>query len=143
MTRVRGEDAISRFEGHRSFRFRVGKGTDYPPAPMNRLAARAFASASFALLVGAACGGSTLAGPGAGGAACGPCSYVYTNGGIACGDGPGGPAAMWETLARCACMGPCTAACNLNFCQSMPADMTCGMCLSASCSAELMACAAN
>jgi hypothetical protein len=110
---------------------------------MNRHAARAAALVSFAILAIAACGGSNIGGMG-GGPSCGTCSYVFTNGGIACGDGPGGPAATWETLAHCACgSGACVGDCAQSFCLSMPADMMCSECLGTSCSAQLMACSTN
>jgi hypothetical protein len=112
---------------------------------MNRHAAGAAALALFAIVAIAACGGNNIGGGGMGGGpACGPCSYVFTNGGIACADGPGGPAATWETLAHCACgLGPCNGDCAASFCLSMPADMMCSACLGSSCSAQLMACSAN
>jgi hypothetical protein len=81
-------------------------------------------------------------GAGGGGPACGSCYYVYANGGIPC--GPGDSADAWRTLSLCACgSGKCASACTMSFCASLPADMTCGECLVATCSAEEMGCAGN
>jgi hypothetical protein len=109
---------------------------------MNRTAARAAALVGFGILAAAACGGSNIEGGGGGGPACSTCYEVYVNGGIAC--GPGGPVDAWETLAHCACgAGPCNGACVDTFCDSLPADMMCAVCLSAMCSAELAGCGNN
>src|ERR1700679_4230610 len=118
------------------------------------LCAAATALSLLAFVAAAACSSANEYAPGGGGApACDTCANVYTNGGIACGPGPSTDA--WEALALCACdevilandagqkEAPCQSACTASFCQSLPADMTCGTCLAMSCAAQVSACGSN
>jgi hypothetical protein len=107
---------------------------------MKRLAAVLGLLATIA--AGAACDHGGDSSPGAGGAVCGTCSYVYSNGGIACGDTPAGD--TYVALMLCACGdGPCAIPCGQSMCQQLPADDTCGGCLLKSCASQETACAAN
>jgi hypothetical protein len=107
---------------------------------MKRLAAVLGILATIA--AGAACDHGGDSSPGAGGAVCGTCSYVYANGGIACIDTPAGD--TYINLNSCACGdGVCAVPCGQSFCQQMPADDTCGGCLQMRCAKQLAACAAN
>ena len=76
------------------------------------------------------------------GGACSTCADIYTNGGIVC--GPSASSDAWRTLSLCACgTGICNPSCVASFCQTMPADETCGSCLETSCAAQVAACGQN
>ncbi len=83
--------------------------------------------------------GGDNGGPRGEGGACGTCADVYVNGGIPC--GPGASADAYDALALCACAGGCGTPCGGNFCVGAPADMACGECLLASCTAQQKSCA--